>query len=196
MKNILNLFIVSRAKHGSTNYIPEKFLADFLDLIMWGHEHECIIAPKNAEDPNLSFYITQPGSSVATSLSEGESRPKWVWLLAFLLMIHIIFAVIMSLFTFSVRIFFTLVLLLLHLFSFHCHYCHAGCCCHHHSCGHHLHYQYDQCHFYHWHYQCHHHYDHYISFYELWFLDSHIYSLPQLFLCHSFYFVGMLESLK
>lgn len=35
-----------------------------------------------------------------------------------------------------------------------------------------------------------------ITFYELWFLDSHIYSLPQLFLCHSFYFVGMLESLK
>lgn len=78
-----NVFVLhqNRAKHGSTNYIPEKFLADFLDLIMWGHEHECIIAPKNAEDPNLSFYITQPGSSVATSLSEGESRPKHVGIL-------------------------------------------------------------------------------------------------------------------
>ena len=72
---IINIIIV-RSKHGVTNYIPEKFLDDFLDLIIWGHEHECIIDPKNAEDPNLSFYISQPGSSVATSLSEGEAKTK------------------------------------------------------------------------------------------------------------------------
>ena len=72
---IVSFFFV-RAKHGSKNYIPEKFLDNFLDLIIWGHEHECIIDPKNAEDPELSFYISQPGSSVATSLSEGESKPK------------------------------------------------------------------------------------------------------------------------
>jgi len=78
-----NVFVLhqNRSKHGLTNYIPEKFLDDFLDLIIWGHEHECIIDPKNAEDPNLPFYISQPGSSVATSLSEGESKPKHVGIL-------------------------------------------------------------------------------------------------------------------
>ena len=70
------VIIFVRSKHGSTNYIPEKFLSDFLDLIIWGHEHECIIDPTNTEDPNLSFYISQPGSSVATSLSEGEAKAK------------------------------------------------------------------------------------------------------------------------
>ena len=72
----LPLFYTFRSKHGSTNYIPEKFLADFLNLVIWGHEHECIIDPKNAEDPDLTFYISQPGSSVATSLCEGESKTK------------------------------------------------------------------------------------------------------------------------
>ena len=69
-------FVLSRSKHGLTNYIPEKFLDDFLDLVIWGHEHECIIDPKESEDPNVSFYVSQPGSSVATSLCEGEAKTK------------------------------------------------------------------------------------------------------------------------
>jgi double-strand break repair protein MRE11 len=66
-----------RAKHGPTNYIPEKFLDPFLYLIFWGHEHECLIEPVHADDPTLPFYISQPGSSVATSLSHGESKQKY-----------------------------------------------------------------------------------------------------------------------
>lgn len=73
---IFLLLSISRSKHGLTNYIPDKFLDNFLDLVIWGHEHECIIDPKNAEDPDLRFYISQPGSSVATSLCEGEAKPK------------------------------------------------------------------------------------------------------------------------
>ncbi|XP_068732104.1 double-strand break repair protein MRE11-like isoform X1 [Montipora capricornis] len=78
-----NVFVLhqNRSKHGLTNYIPEKFLDDFLDLVIWGHEHECIIDPKNSEDPNVSFYISQPGSSVATSLCEGEAKSKHVAIL-------------------------------------------------------------------------------------------------------------------
>ena len=64
----------SRAKHGETNYIPEEFLPDFLDLVVWGHEHECIVDP--VWNGRKSFYVTQPGSSIATSLSPGESVPK------------------------------------------------------------------------------------------------------------------------
>jgi DNA repair exonuclease SbcCD nuclease subunit len=69
----------NRAKHNNTNYIPEQFLDDFLDLVIWGHEHECRVEPEWNATQN--FYVSQPGSSVATSLSEGETKPKAVGLL-------------------------------------------------------------------------------------------------------------------
>lgn len=76
-----NLFTIhqNRSKHGPTNYIPEQFLDDFLDLVVWGHEHECLIAPSRNEQQ--LFYVTQPGSSVATSLSPGEATKKHIGLL-------------------------------------------------------------------------------------------------------------------
>uniref|UniRef100_A0A7N6B9H3 Double-strand break repair protein n=1 Tax=Anabas testudineus TaxID=64144 RepID=A0A7N6B9H3_ANATE len=76
-----NLFTIhqNRSKHGPTNYIPEQFLDDFLDLVVWGHEHECLITPTRNEQQ--LFYVTQPGSSVATSLSPGEARKKHIGLL-------------------------------------------------------------------------------------------------------------------
>ncbi|XP_077578972.1 double-strand break repair protein MRE11 [Stigmatopora nigra] len=76
-----NLFAIhqNRSKHGPTNYIPEQFLHEFLDLVVWGHEHECLIAPSKNEQQ--LFYVTQPGSSVATSLSPGEATKKHIGLL-------------------------------------------------------------------------------------------------------------------
>lgn len=76
-----NLFVIhqNRSKHGNTNFIPEQFLDDFIDLIIWGHEHECKIAPTKNEQQ--LFYISQPGSSVVTSLSPGEAIKKHVGLL-------------------------------------------------------------------------------------------------------------------
>ncbi|XP_052324118.1 double-strand break repair protein MRE11 isoform X2 [Oncorhynchus keta] len=76
-----NLFTIhqNRNKHGATNYIPEQFLDDFLDLVVWGHEHECLINPSRNEQ--RLFYVTQPGSSVATSLSPGEAVKKHIGLL-------------------------------------------------------------------------------------------------------------------
>ncbi|MCJ8744722.1 hypothetical protein PDJAM_G00121880 [Pangasius djambal] len=76
-----NLFVIhqNRSKHGATNYIPEQFLDDFLDLVIWGHEHECKIAPVRNEQQ--LFYVTQPGSSVVTSLSPGEAVKKHIGLL-------------------------------------------------------------------------------------------------------------------
>jgi len=49
-------------------------LEDFLHLVLWGHEHECLIDPEL--NPQQEFYITQPGSSIATALSDGESKKK------------------------------------------------------------------------------------------------------------------------
>ncbi|XP_006902425.1 PREDICTED: double-strand break repair protein MRE11A, partial [Elephantulus edwardii] len=76
-----NLFVLhqNRSKHGSTNFIPEQFLDDFIDLVIWGHEHECKIAPTKNEQQ--LFYVSQPGSSVVTSLSPGETVKKHVGLL-------------------------------------------------------------------------------------------------------------------
>jgi len=76
-KEWFNLLVLhqNHVQHGAaTNYIPEQFLDEFLDLVIWGHEHECLIDPvKNVQK---NFYVTQPGSTVATSLSEGETREK------------------------------------------------------------------------------------------------------------------------
>ncbi|TPP55872.1 Double-strand break repair protein MRE11 [Fasciola gigantica] len=69
----------NRVRHGPTSYLPENFLPDFLDLVVWGHEHECRI---EAEWNTMrNFYVIQPGSSVATALSEGEACQKAVALL-------------------------------------------------------------------------------------------------------------------
>ncbi|KND04585.1 DNA repair protein (mre11) [Spizellomyces punctatus DAOM BR117] len=70
----------NRIAHGPTNFIPETFLDEFLNLILWGHEHECLIEP--VRNSVQDFWITQPGSSVATSLCEGEAVPKHVGLLS------------------------------------------------------------------------------------------------------------------
>uniref|UniRef100_A0A183C2F3 Double-strand break repair protein n=1 Tax=Globodera pallida TaxID=36090 RepID=A0A183C2F3_GLOPA len=48
----------------------------FFDLVIWGHEHECLIEPDfKYMDPNDSskgFYIVQPGSTVATASVRGK----------------------------------------------------------------------------------------------------------------------------
>lgn len=76
-----NLLVLhqNRVMHGPKNYIPENFLDDFIHLVIWGHEHECLIDP--VYNPQQHFHVSQPGSSVATSLCEGESRTKHVAIL-------------------------------------------------------------------------------------------------------------------
>jgi len=74
------LFHQNRVAHGATSVIPESFLDESLDLVIWGHEHDNQIEPSYCAQRD--FYVSQPGSSVATSLSEGEcTRPKSVALL-------------------------------------------------------------------------------------------------------------------
>lgn len=71
-----NLMCVHQNHHGhtETGYLPENFLQSFLDVVIWGHEHECLIEPK--KNPEMGFSVIQPGSSIATSLCEGEAVPK------------------------------------------------------------------------------------------------------------------------
>ncbi|KAI9893789.1 MAG: meiotic recombination [Vezdaea aestivalis] len=77
-KNWFNIMSVhqNHTAHTETGYLPENFLPDFMDLIVWGHEHECLIDPRL--NPEMNFHVMQPGSSVATSLCQAESVPKHV----------------------------------------------------------------------------------------------------------------------
>ncbi|OOQ88626.1 Double-strand break repair protein mus-23 [Penicillium brasilianum] len=73
-----NLMSVHQNHHAytETGYLPENFLPEFMDLVVWGHEHECLINPKL--NPETKFHVMQPGSSVATSLVPGEAVTKQV----------------------------------------------------------------------------------------------------------------------
>ncbi|ETM46093.1 DNA repair protein (mre11), partial [Phytophthora nicotianae] len=75
-----SIFVVHQNRddkgRGNKNCVPESVIPDFIDLVVWGHEHECQINVQ--ESLKGDFFITQPGSSVATSLVEGEAKPKQV----------------------------------------------------------------------------------------------------------------------
>ena len=78
--DLFNILVLhqNRARHGCKSYAGEHLLPTFMDLVFWGHEHECRIEPEDSVD---EFRITQPGSSVATSLSPGEAVPKHIGML-------------------------------------------------------------------------------------------------------------------
>uniref|UniRef100_A0AC35TIW7 Mre11_DNA_bind domain-containing protein n=1 Tax=Rhabditophanes sp. KR3021 TaxID=114890 RepID=A0AC35TIW7_9BILA len=62
-------------------FIPDKLIPDFFDLIVWGHEHMSIpdlekVTRSDEFGKETSFYILQPGSTVATSLCEDEKGQK------------------------------------------------------------------------------------------------------------------------
>ena len=67
----------NRVSHTPKNAISERYLPSWLDLVVWGHEHECLVEPTEFGD----FFVSQPGSSVVTSLIEGEAKQKKIMLL-------------------------------------------------------------------------------------------------------------------
>lgn len=70
----------NHVSHTETSWLPESFLPRFMDMVIWGHEHECLINPRpNAE---MGFEVMQPGSSVATALMPGEAVAKHVGILS------------------------------------------------------------------------------------------------------------------
>ncbi|SCU78244.1 LAMI_0A03950g1_1 [Lachancea mirantina] len=83
MAEWFNIICVHQNHTGHTNtaFLPEQFLPDFLDLVVWGHEHECI--PNFTHNPLKNFDVLQPGSSIATSLCDAESRPKNAFILEY-----------------------------------------------------------------------------------------------------------------
>jgi len=68
--------ISGSVKHGPQEFVPEGMFDDSMNLVVWGHEHDCRIVPEPVAGKN--YYITQPGSSVATSLADSEALEKYI----------------------------------------------------------------------------------------------------------------------
>jgi DNA repair exonuclease SbcCD nuclease subunit len=56
-----NIFVLhqNRVDRGPKTFIAEDMLPDFLDLVIWGHEHECRIIPE--QNGRHHFFVCQPG---------------------------------------------------------------------------------------------------------------------------------------
>ena len=52
--------------------ISDQDIPDYFDLVIWGHEHECITEIKLCDKTHVRFLY--PGSTVATSLIEAEAK--------------------------------------------------------------------------------------------------------------------------
>ncbi|GAA5961380.1 hypothetical protein JCM21900_006686 [Sporobolomyces salmonicolor] len=78
-----NIILVhqNRVAHGPNNSVPDEAFGDEVDLVVWGHEHDCISQARPVSVTNRPYYISQPGSSIATSLAKGEAIPKHVGLI-------------------------------------------------------------------------------------------------------------------
>lgn len=74
-RHVRGLTGVDRAR---SNAVTDEMLRGFFDLVIWGHEHECVketVVVQQTEREG-AFEILQPGSSVVTSLSPEEAKPK------------------------------------------------------------------------------------------------------------------------
>ena len=60
---LLLSILISRARHGQTNYIPASYLPSFIDLVIWAHEHECRPEPE---------YVTMNDDDDVMREQEGE----------------------------------------------------------------------------------------------------------------------------
>lgn len=83
-EKFFNIFILHQNRdygRGSKNCVHESMIPQWMDVVIWGNEHEC--QPRLSESLVGTFRIYQPGSSVCTSLVEGESmsHPKGMGIL-------------------------------------------------------------------------------------------------------------------
>ncbi|XP_055324857.1 double-strand break repair protein MRE11-like [Sitodiplosis mosellana] len=82
--NWFNIIVLNqnRIDRGRKNFIPQQSLPSSLDFVLWGGESECRIQPEPINiDMHERFYVSQPGSTVVTSMSEGESVEKQIAIL-------------------------------------------------------------------------------------------------------------------
>ena len=79
-ESFFNILVMHQNRYKGTfsystrNSITDETLPRWLDLVVWGHEHECQTELRTIE--STGGRILQPGSSVATSLIEAEAKLK------------------------------------------------------------------------------------------------------------------------
>ncbi|CXH86901.1 double-strand break repair protein MRE11, putative [Plasmodium berghei] len=85
-KNRINILVLHQNRYmrntnsnNSKNFIKESFIPSFIDLVIWGHEHNS--KPQLEESLFHTFYNLQLGSSVRTSLCVNEYGDKYIGLL-------------------------------------------------------------------------------------------------------------------
>ncbi|SCM03686.1 double-strand break repair protein MRE11, putative [Plasmodium chabaudi adami] len=85
-KNRINILVLHQNRYmrntnsnNSKNFIKESFIPSFIDLVIWGHEHNS--KPQLEESVFQTFYNLQLGSSVRTSLCVNEYGDKYIGLL-------------------------------------------------------------------------------------------------------------------
>jgi hypothetical protein len=74
-----NRYKGNRDGMANKNSIKESMLPSWLDLVIWGHEHECKVDP--VESKMGKYHIIQPGSTIATSCIAAEAVQKKVVIL-------------------------------------------------------------------------------------------------------------------
>jgi len=81
-----NILVIHQTKERGTtasnnlrSFVKESILPGFIDLVLWGHEHECIPNVKKCEATGIN--ILYMGSTTITSLIEAESKPKHCFIL-------------------------------------------------------------------------------------------------------------------
>lgn len=60
-----NIFVChqNRVPRPSTKYLSDKLIPEFINLVVWGHEHECLIDPvESIRESEYTTYISQPGN--------------------------------------------------------------------------------------------------------------------------------------
>jgi len=60
-----NIFVChqNRVKRPGTKHLSDKVIPEFINLIIWGHEHESLIDPvSSTRNSDFTTYISQPGN--------------------------------------------------------------------------------------------------------------------------------------
>eukprot|EP01059_Diplonema_ambulator_P021800 TRINITY_DN3626_c0_g1_i1.p1 TRINITY_DN3626_c0_g1~~TRINITY_DN3626_c0_g1_i1.p1 ORF type:complete len:683 (+),score=157.79 TRINITY_DN3626_c0_g1_i1:44-2092(+) len=79
-----NLFAIHQNRNtkgvGKKNGVNEEMLKGFLDLVIWGHEHEQVMTTTPARN-DAGYDILQPGSSIQSTPNSEDLNPKKICLI-------------------------------------------------------------------------------------------------------------------
>ncbi|XP_070184449.1 double-strand break repair protein MRE11-like [Littorina saxatilis] len=70
----------NRVQRAHQTHVKESFIHDFIDLAIWGHEHESLMKPTPVAEGRKT-KILQPGSTIATQFKQSETKQKHAALL-------------------------------------------------------------------------------------------------------------------